>query len=72
MPVGILRNQHGKMSGATIGTIVGTIGGYIAFGPWGAVIGGTIGGLTGAVVDYLTASDVVNEAESIAGMQVMT
>ena len=35
-----------------------------------ASIGAAAGGLIGGAVDYLTAPDVVNEAESIAGMQV--
>jgi hypothetical protein len=80
MPVDILRNQRGMMGGkgatygTTIGSIVGTIAGiWLPGGPavWGAV-GAFVGGLVGGTVDYLTANDVVNEQDSIAGMQVMT
>lgn len=79
MPLTILTNQHGKMSGSTIGTIAGAVIGAV-LGTFvfpgigtalGASIGATLGGLVGGTVDYLTAPDAVNEAESIAGMQVM-
>jgi hypothetical protein len=81
MSLRLLSNQRGRiggMSGATTGTSIGAIVGSIAGiwlpgGPavWGAV-GAAVGGLIGGTVDYLTASDVVNEQEAIAGMQVMT
>lgn len=83
MPLSILNNQRGKMSGGTIGTFAGALLGVAAvllapatFGTslaafgMAASIGATAGGLIGGTVEYLTAPDAVNEAESIAGMQV--
>jgi Putative phage tail protein len=83
MPLSLLANQSGKMSGGTIGTFAGALLGVAAvllapvtFGTSLAAfslaisIGAAAGGLLGGAVDYLTAPDAVNEAESIAGMQV--
>jgi hypothetical protein len=85
MPLTILGNQRGNMSGATLGTFGGALLGVAAmlaapatFGTslaaWSLAIsiGATAGGLLGGAVDYLTASDQVNEAESIAGLQIQT
>ena len=85
MPLSILANQRGNMSGSTLGTFGGALLGVAAmllapatFGTslaaWTLAIsiGATAGGLIGGTVDYLTAPDAVNEAESIQGMQVQT
>ena len=86
MPLSILANQRGKMSGGTIGTFAGAHCSAWPCAPdraapaapvWprsvcGRLIGATAGGLIGGTVDYLTAPDAVNEAESVAGMQLMT
>ena len=81
MPVTILaqRTRHDGWQGrhlwpSIIGSLVGSIAGDLfARRPGGlGRRGGAVGGVVGGLVDYMTASDVVNEQESIQGMQVMT
>lgn len=76
----LLANQHGRLGASTIGTLAGAVVGAV-LGTFvfpgvgtalGASIGATLGGLVGGTVEYLTAPDQVNRAESIAGMQVQT
>jgi hypothetical protein len=81
-----MSSQRGSLSGSTIGTIAGIALGAafaiatagagtpisLALVMKGAMLGAAVGGTIGGLVDFMTAPDVVNRQESVAGMQIQT